>query len=99
AGSSFTIDLGTPHRIAAFSYTPPTATSEGTIARGTLQTSADGKKWTTAGTFEFGNLVNDPTTRLHTLAKPITARFFRIVADASEGGSKVATIAEIDLFE
>lgn len=99
AGSAFIIDLGTPHRIAAFSYTPPTATSEGMIARGTLQTSADGKKWTTAGTFEFGNLVNDPTTRLHTLAAPVTTRFFRIVADASEGGSKVASIAEIDLFE
>lgn len=99
AGSAFTIDLGTPHRISAFSYTPPTATSEGMIARGTLQTSPDGTTWTTAGTFEFGNLVNDPTTRLHTLAKPVTARFFRIVADASEGGSKVASIAEIDLFE
>lgn len=98
-GAAITIDLAKPHTIKGFAYTPQTqARGEGMIARGELQVSNDGKKWRTVDTFEFGNLINDPTTRYEWLKKPVSARYVRLVALEIAGASKVAAVAEFDLF-
>lgn len=92
------IDLGATHRLSGFAYTPQTVSPGGMIAKGVIEVSKDGRKWKQAEVFEFGNLVNDPSTRYHYFDKPISTRFIRIRPIDLAGGSNQAAIAEIDLF-
>lgn len=92
------IDLGKTRKLAGFAYTPQKENSEGMMAKGNIQVSNDGKNWKQAETFEFGNLINDPTKRFHYFKKPLTTRFVRIEATEIAANGKVAAIAEIDLF-
>ncbi|MCI9607274.1 MAG: alpha-1,3/4-fucosidase [Muribaculaceae bacterium] len=92
------IDLGAKNKLTGFAYTPQTAGPQGMIAKGVVEVSNDGKKWKKVEEFEFGNLVNDPSTRYHFFAKPVDARFVRVTPVELAGGSKVAAIAEIDIF-
>ena len=50
-----------------------------------------------ADTFEFGNLINDPTPRTHVLKAPVKARYVRIDALSTAGDDDTVAIAEIDL--
>ena len=95
---SIAIDLGQKYVLKSFAYTPHHKVRSGMMAKGIIQVSTDGQLWTDAGSFEFGNLVNDPTTRNYTLPKPVPAKYVRVVATAIEGGNFV-TIAELDFFE
>lgn len=92
------IDLGEKKTIQGFAYTPQTRNAEGMMSRGTFSVSDDGKNWKTVETFEFGNLVNDPTKRAHYFQQSVSARYIRIEATGTERGSKVLSIAELDLF-
>jgi len=93
------IDLGKPHTLKAFAYTPQKENGNGMIEEGVLKGSDDGKTWTTISQFKFGNLINDPTPRTHQFKKEITARYIRIESKVIAGGSKTAAIAELDFFE
>lgn len=93
-----TIDLGREVTLAGMAYMPQTAHAEGMVARGRVSVSVDGTTWTDAGAFEFDNLVNDPSRRFFDFAQPHAARFVRITATEMAAGSKVAAIAEIDLY-
>lgn len=92
------IDLGQTETIHGFAYTPQREHSKGMMAKGVIQCSNDGRTWDTVGTFEFGNLINDPTKRFHYLHKGITARYVRVAATGTTGNSPVTTAAEIDFF-
>lgn len=94
-----TIDLGKEYTINSFAYTPQTQNAEGMMAKGMIKISSDGDSWKDAGNFEFGNLINDPSTRKHFFKQPVTARYIRVQATAIAGNSKVLSIAELDFFE
>lgn len=93
-----TIDLGTTRHISGFTYTPQTRNSDGMVEKWAVSTSTDGNSWTPAGTYEFGNLINDPTPREQRLGKPVEARFIRLTPVATAAASPCATAAEIDVF-
>ncbi|MDF2190630.1 alpha-L-fucosidase [Paraflavitalea sp. CAU 1676] len=94
-----TIDLGHEHPIRGFAYTPPVKAGTGLLAKGIIRVSTDGKVWKDAGSFEFGNLVNDPTMRYHALVQPQAARYVRIEATELAGNNRQLSIAELDIFE
>ena len=92
------IDLGEERELRGFAYTPHTFTKESMIEKGIFRISADGKHWKDAEPFEFGNLVNDPTRRVHNFAKPIRTRYVQIRSTAIAAGGNAAGMAELDLF-
>lgn len=92
------VDLGAARNLSGFAYTPQTATSQGMMSAGTVKVSDDGKTWRKVADFEFGNLVNDPSKRFFYFDSPVTARFVRVEATATEAGSKTVAAAEIDIF-
>lgn len=93
------IDLGQKYTLKAFTYSPQKEQSEGMIEKGILKVSADGKTWEQAETFEFGNLINDPTTRTHYFEKPIGTRFVRIESLSIAADGEAAAIAELGFLE
>lgn len=94
-----TIDLGKEYDLTAFAYTPQNQKSDGMMANGNIETSTDGTAWQQAGAFEFGNLINDPTTRKYFFPSAVTARYIRITATEVAGSDKSLAIAELDFFE
>ncbi len=95
---SIAIDLGVSKKLTGFIYTPQTRNREGMIAKWRVEVSRDGKKWRDAGTYEFGNLINDPTPREQLLDKTVNGRYVKFTALETAADSPCATIAEIDLF-
>ena len=93
------IDLGTSTALAGFTYTPQTRQPKGMLAAGTIQVSDDGKTWKDPRTFQFGNLVNDPTSREHLFSSPLQGRFVKIESTRIEGNDKSLAIAEIEFFD
>ena len=93
------IDLGSEFFLSGFAYTPITSGKEGMIEKGTVLKSTNGRKWQEFETFEFGNLINDPTKRSWSFQTPVKTRYIRIRSDAGAGGSKSAIIAELDFYE
>lgn len=92
------LDLGAKETLNGFAYTPQTRNSEGMMAKGVIKISDDGKSWQKVESFEFGNLINDPTKRYHYFKQPVSARYVRIEATEIAAGGKVVAIAEIDLL-
>lgn len=92
------IDLEKTYTLNGFAYTPQTYNSEGMMAKGIIKVSEDGKNWKEAETFEFGNLINDPTKRYHYFKNPVSARYVRIEATETAANSKVVSMAELDLL-
>jgi alpha-L-fucosidase len=93
------IDLGAVHRLTAFIYTPPKAFFDGMIEKGVIQISKDGKNWEDAESFEFGNLINDPTARTHYFKNEISTRYIKLKPVTIAGNKKSVAIAELDFFE
>lgn len=96
---SIAIDLGTFQKLGAFAYMPQREHHEGMIEKGSIFKSKNGKKWEKVESFEFGNLINDPTKRIWTFKAPINTRYIKIQSDIAAGNSKIASIAEIDFFD
>lgn len=92
------IDLGAEYTLNAMVYTPQIIHAHGMMERGILQISNDGETWQTVETFEFGNLINDPTPRTHRFGSPVTARFVRVEATAIAAQGNSLTIAELDFL-
>jgi alpha-L-fucosidase len=99
AGTHFiNIDLGKEYAISGFTYTPQTSSSEGMIEMGVVRASTDGKSWKNVEDFQFGNLINDPTTRTHMLKSKVNTRYIGIASKVIAGNGKTATIAELDFL-
>ena len=94
----FTVDLKTIKKITGFIYTPPVNFKEGLIEKGIIKVSKNGKSWKTIMTFNQGNLINDPTPRTTRFNKVVKARYVQIMMVSGAGGSRSATVAEIDFF-
>ncbi len=92
------VDLGTEYSIAAFSYTPQRKNAEGMMQSGKLSVSSDGTHWEDAGSFEFGNLINDPSTRTYRLKNAKKARFVKVESTVIAGKSQSLAVAELDFF-
>jgi len=92
------IDLGKEYSLKGFSYTPQTGHKEGMIEKGVIKISNNGKNWQKLEEFNFGNLINDPSTRKHNFKKPVSTRYIRIESIVIAGGKNTATIAELDFF-
>mgnify|MGYP001131223183 FL=1 len=92
------IDLGTQRLINGLIYTPVTSGTDGMIAKAIIEVSPDGGRWTRAGEWDFGNLVNDPTPREYHLDSAADAQFVRITTVATTSGTPVSAIAELDIF-
>jgi len=92
-------DLGKAYTLKSFSYTPPGQNKEGLMSKGQIQISIDGHSWTEADNFEFGNLINDPVTRVHPFKHPLKTRYIRIAATETAVNDTGLSIAELDFFE
>lgn len=99
AAQHISIDLGQQYNLTAFSYTPQKENGKGMMAKGVIKISNDGKNWSDAERFEFGNLINDPTKRTHRFSKNIQARYITIESTEITGGGKLLTVAELDFIE
>ena len=74
------LELGDNTRLNGLVYTPHKDNAAGTI-RGEVSVSDDRKNWKTLSTFEFGNLVNDPSPRYVHFHNSVTCRYIRITSD------------------
>lgn len=93
------LDLGKEHVLSSFSYTPQTSHSRGMLEKGRIKVSEDGKVWKDLETFEFGNLINDPSTRTHRFSRAVKTRYVRVESIYIAGDGKTLAIAELDFFE
>ena len=85
-------------QLKGFAYTPPRKNAEGMMAKGIVWASVDGKNWTKAGAFEFGNLINDPTRRSFYFAQPVEAQYVKVQATDIANNGKRVCIAEVDVW-
>ncbi len=95
---SLTLDLGRTHTLHGIAYTPQTRNREGMLQKGIVEWSDNGRKWEQGQVFEFGNLVNNPTTRYLHLKESVRARYIRISTLETAASSACMSIAEIDVF-
>lgn len=98
ANAYIAIDLGGEYTIKAMAYTPQTRFPEGMMAKGIIQISDDGKNWNDVETFQFGNLINDPSRRTHHFSQVIKTRYIRVEATEIAGDGKSLAIAELDFL-
>ncbi|MGD1041743.1 MAG: discoidin domain-containing protein [Sedimentisphaerales bacterium] len=94
-----TIDMGTSHRIAGFTYLPrQDGNLNGTAENYRFETSMDGVTWTTnvaSGT--FANIRNNPSLQQVSFA-PVNARFFRFTALQEINKNGWTSAAEISVL-
>lgn len=95
--SLLALDLGGSQELNGFAYRPQTGKEfKGGVTKGTFKVSDDGKNWRTVESFEFGNLINDPSKRYHYFKNPVSARYVRF--DMTEMAQEQFTISELDLL-
>jgi alpha-L-fucosidase len=94
-----TVDMGTSHRIAGFTYLPrQDGNPNGTIENYRFETSVDGATWTTnivSGT--FANIRNNPSLQ-QAKFPAVNARFFRLTALREVNASGWTSAAEISVL-
>jgi alpha-L-fucosidase len=93
------VDLGATYNLTEFAYTLQTMDKNGMIEKGLVLISKNGKIWKEFETFEFGNLINDPTRRYWKFNSSVKTRYIRIQSERGAGDSNITAIAELDLFE
>jgi alpha-L-fucosidase len=94
-----TVDMGTPRRIAGFTYLPRRdGTRDGIVESYHFETSVDGHNWTTdVDSGHFGNMQNNPELQEVPFA-PVNARFFRFTALHGLDSSSSTSAAEISVL-
>ncbi len=96
--SEIVIDFGQSQKIKGFTYTPQTANADGMISKWKVAVSDNGKKWRDAGTYEFGNLINDPSPREQRLSKMMKGRYVKLTPIETAENTPCVTVAEMDIF-
>lgn len=81
-GNSNVLVFGGQRRLGGIVYNPAAGKSESGIVSGVVSISDDGLSWTGVSSFEFGNLVNDPSPRYVHFHNPIGCRYLRIVSES-----------------
>jgi alpha-L-fucosidase len=94
-----TVDMGSSHRIAGFTYLPrQDGNPNGTVESYRFETSTDGANWTTnVASGSFANIRNNPSLQMVTFA-PITARYFRFTALREINANGWTSAAEISVL-
>jgi len=97
---TLTIDLGKKQTVGGITYLPrqDKPVPDGMIEEGYVEVSTDGTQWKNAGTFVFGNLLNDPTTRTFQFAAAMEATHLRITSTKGVAGKPYAGAAEIGVL-
>ncbi len=81
-GNSNVLVFGGQRRLGGIVYNPAAGKSESGIVSGIVSISDDGLSWTGVSSFEFGNLVNDPSPRYVHFHNPVGGRYLRIVSES-----------------
>lgn len=81
-GNSNVLVLGRQRRLGGIVYNPAVGKSESGIVSGVVSISDDGLSWTEVSSFEFGNLVNDPSPRYVHFHNPVGSRYLMIVSES-----------------
>lgn len=81
-GNSNVLVLGRQRRLGGIVYNPAVGKSESGIVSGVVSISDDGLSWTEVSSFEFGNLVNDPSPRYVHFHNPVGCRYLMIVSES-----------------
>lgn len=81
-GNSNVLVLGGQRRLGGIVYNPAAGKSKSGIVSGVVSISDDGFSWTEVSSFEFGNLVNDPSPRYVHFHNPVGCRYLRIVSES-----------------
>lgn len=81
-GNSNVLVLGGQRRLGGIVYNPAVGKSESGIVSGVVSISDDGLSWTGVSSFEFGNLVNDPSPRYVHFHNPVGCRYLMIVSES-----------------
>lgn len=94
------INLGRSVRVAAITYLPRQDKHDprGMIEAGSVALSLNGQTWQSAGSFNFGNLLNDPAERTYWLETPTRAQYVRITSKTGAQGTTQAGAAEIGVL-
>jgi alpha-L-fucosidase len=94
-----TIDMGSVHRIAGFTYLPrQDGSHNGVVEDYRFETSVDGHDWTkNVDSGSFGNIQNNPELQEVPFA-PVNARFFRFTALKELGTNGWTSAAEISVL-
>ena len=82
AGNSNVLVFGGQRRLGGIVYNPAAGKSESGIVSGVVSISDDGLSWTEVSSFEFGNLVNDPSPRYVHFHNPVGCRYLMIVSES-----------------
>ena len=93
---SLTVDMGQGHDVNGFSYLPrQDGVTDGVVDTYRLETSGDGKTWTTVmDNARFDNIRNNPI-RQDVAFAPVFARYFRFTALSELSGHGGAAAAEL----
>jgi alpha-L-fucosidase len=97
---TLTIDLAKLQKITGITYLPrqDKHVPDSMIEQGRIEVSTNGKTWRNAGTFTFGNLLNDPTQRTFIFKKPAQARYIRMISIKGAQGKPFAGAAEFGIL-
>lgn len=94
-GSSLlAVDLGRKAMLSGIAYLPSMNQVESKIT-GKIEISQDAKKWQVLEEFDFGNLKNDPSKRLHFFKNEVKTRYIRISVKKETGNT--GSTGKIDL--
>jgi alpha-L-fucosidase len=96
---NITVDMGSMHRIAGFTYLPRQDKShDGIVDTFRFETSVDGQNWTTnVDSGRFWNIENNPVQQ-EVPFTPVHVRFFRFTALKETGVNGLASAAEISVL-
>ena len=96
---SITVDMGTSHRIAGFTYLPrQDGMPNGVVEKYRFETSVDGVHWTTAvESGMFANIRNNPSLQQVTFS-PVDARYFRFTSLQTVNNDGWTCAAEISVL-
>ena len=81
-GNSNVLVFGGQRRLGGIVYNPAAGKSESGTVSGVVSISDDGLSWTGVSSFEFGNLVNDPSPRYVHFHNPVGCRYLMIVSES-----------------
>lgn len=81
-GNSNVLVFGGQRRLGGIVYNPAAGKSESGIVSGVVSISDDGLSWTDVSSFEFGNLVNDPSLRYVHFHNLVGCRYLMIVSES-----------------
>ena len=92
------MDLGKEHVLSGIAYEPSIASGRALMTKGIVRSSMDGRTWEKVGTFEFGNLLNDPSKRYWYFPRSCKARYLHIQASETLRKGTCLTIEDVDVL-